>query len=333
MSTEQRMITFRDAIFEALDEAMAADERVIVFGEDVGEAEGGGVFKATLGLGPKHGHGRVRSTPISEQAIVGAGIGAAIAGLRPVAEVMLMNFLSVAMDQIANHAAKIRFMSGGQTAVPLTIRTVTGAGGSFGAQHSEMLEAWFAHVPGLKVVVPSTPADAKGLLAACIDDDDPCLIVEHSGLYFSGGKELAPPAGYRVPIGRSVCRREGTDITLISYGRMMVETLSAAAALADEGVSAEVLDLRTVSPLDTPGILASVAKTTRAVVVHESVGPFGVGAEVAARIHKELFGDLSAPVERVSPPFTPVPFSAPLEQAYLPNADLIADAVRRLAKS
>ena len=319
-------ISFTQAINLALDEAMAADPRVILMGEDVADEQGGGVFKTSAGLSTKYGVARVRGTPISEQAIMGAAVGAAIAGMRPVAEIMFMNFLTVCMDQVVNHAAKLRFMSGGRTSVPLTIRCGTGAGVGFGGQHSDMLEAWFAHVPGMKVVTPSNPADAKGLLLSAIEDDDPTLFIENVAMYAAQG---APPApGYRVPLGKAAVRRAGDDVTLITYGRPVLTADAVAESLAAEGIGVEVIDLRTIAPFDEETVLASVAKTGRAVVLHEAVKAFGAGAEISSRIHEELFGQLKAPVQRVGSKYAPVPFSPPLEQAFLYSADELATAIR-----
>jgi pyruvate/2-oxoglutarate/acetoin dehydrogenase E1 component len=324
---QQATMTGAEATRLALDEALAADPTVLLFGEDVADPQGGGVFKATRGLSKKYGELRVRSTPISEQAIVGAAIGAAIAGMRPVAEIMLMNFITVAMDQLVNHAAKIRFMSGGQTGVPLTIRTVTGAGNSLGGQHSDMLEAWLAHVPGLKVVVPSNAADWKGLLLSCIFDDNPCVFIESTPMMRTACGP-APAPGHRVPLGKASVVRQGSDVTVIGYGRPMWDVLAVADALASDGISTEVIDLRTVTPLDEETILASVGRTRRAVIVHEAVRSFGVGAEIATRINEELFGQLLAPVRRVASKNTPVPFSKPLEQAFLWSRASIEEAIR-----
>lgn len=327
MNAPLKTISFSQGINMALDEAMAADPNVFVLGEDVADEQGGGVFKATLGLSAKYGASRVRSTPISEQAIIGAAVGAAITGMRPVAEIMFMNFLTVCMDQIVNHAAKLRFMSGGLTSVPLTIRCGTGAGVGFGGQHSDMLEAWFAHVPGMKVVTASNPADAKGLLLSAIEDDDPTLFIENVAMYAAQG---APPEpGYKVPLGKAKVVREGSDVTVITYGRPVLEVAAVAETLAGEGVSVEVIDLRTIAPFDAETVLNSVAKTNRAVVVHEAVKAFGVGAEVSSRIHEELFGQLKAPVGRVGSKYSPVPFSPPLEQAWLYSRDEIAAAIRK----
>ena len=324
--SEAAKISFSQAINMALDEAMAADPSVIIMGEDVADEQGGGVFKATNGLSTKYGVDRVRATPISETAIMGAAVGAAITGMRPVAEIMFMNFLTVCMDQIVNHAAKLRFMSGGKTSVPLTIRCGTGAGVGFGGQHSDMLEAWFAHVPGMKVVTACNPADAKGLLLSSIEDDDPVLFIENVAMYAAQGP--APTAGYKVPLGKANIRRSGKDVTLITYGRPVLAADAVAAAMAEEGVDVEVIDLRTIAPFDEEAVLNSVAKTNRAVVVHEAVKAFGAGAEISSRIHEELFGQLKAPVKRVGSKYSPVPFSPPLEQHFLYNEDEIKSAIR-----
>ena len=321
-------MNFVQACRAALDDAMAQDETVFLLGEDIADAQGGGVLKVTEGLSAKYGPARVRSTPISEQAIMGAAVGAALAGMRPVAEIMLMNFITVCMDQLFNHAAKLRFMSGGQTHVPLTVRTVTGAGASFGAQHSDMLEAWLAHAPGLKVAIPSSPADAYGLLLGCVLDDDPCVFVEHTLLAYGGLAGAPPERGVPIPLGKANVVREGADVTLVGYGKPIVEAQGVAERMVNEGVSVEIVDLRTVAPLDVRTVLESVAKTRRAVVVHEAVKHCGVGAEVAAQIHHELHGDLLAPVERVGSAFCPVPFAMPLEYTFLYSADQIEAAVR-----
>lgn len=321
-------VTFRDGVHGALDDALAADPRVLVFGEDVGDAEGGGVLTATKGLADKHGVARVRSTPISEQAILGAAIGAAIAGARPVAEIMLNNFLRVGADQLANHAAKLRYMSGGQTTVPMTVRTVCGAAGGFGAQHSEMLEAEWAHIAGLKIVAPATPADAYGLLRTCIDDEDPCLVLEHLKLYFGGPKGVIDRDAPRVPLGKARIARPGTDVTVVAYSWTVHDALAAAAAVGPDGIDVEVVDLRTITPWDEATVLGSAAKTRRVVVAHEASVPFGVGAEISSRIHEELFAQLAGPVRRVGSAHTPVPFAAALESAFLLQPDGIAAAIR-----
>jgi len=327
MSTVQaKKINIVQAINMALHDAMELDSSVVVLGEDIADREGGGVFKCTAGLSTKFGTGRVKSTPIAEQAIVGAAVGGALAGLRPVAEIMLMNFTTVAMDQIVNHAAKLRFMTGGQTHVPLVIRTTTGAGFGTGGQHADYLEAWFAHTAGLKVVAPSTPADAYGLMLSCIFDDDPCIFIENLPLYFVPGE--APVPGQRVPIGKARVVQEGSDITLISYSKTLHEVIAVAKGLAKEGISAEVIDLRSISPLDMDTIIASASKTGRVVVAHEAQVDFGVGAEISARLHKELFGQLKAPVARVGAARSPVPFSKPLETAFVPTRERILAAIR-----
>jgi pyruvate dehydrogenase E1 component beta subunit len=318
------------AINQALDLAMTKDPSVIVMGEDVSDPTGGGVFRATMGLSDKFGEDRVRATPISEQAIVGAGIGAAIAGMRPVVEIMFIDFFAVAMDQISNHAAKLRYMSGGQTNVPLTIRTAAGAGMQFGAQHSEMLEAWATHIPGLKVVMPSCAADAKGLLTACIFDDDPCIHIEQTLNYFVAGP--VPAGEHVVPLGKADIKREGSDVTVISYGREVGMALAVAGQMESEGINVEVVDLRSLVPLDEEAVLTSVAKTKRAVIVHQAVRRGGVGAEVSCLIHENLFGELDAPVVRVAAPNTPIPFARELEQAYVPGNEEIAEGIRKALK-
>lgn len=321
---------FIQALNEAIHESMAADPKVIMLGEDVGDVEMGGVVGVSRGLSTRFGDGRVRSTPISEQAIVGAAIGAAIGGYKPIAEIMLMNFTTVCMDMIVNHAAKLRFMSGGQTGVPIVIRTMTGGGISAGGQHSDYLEAWFAHTAGLKVVAPSTPEDAKGLMLSCIQDPDPCLFIECTRAYGNSGlvaDDLKP-----IPLGKAKVSREGTDVTIISYSDIAARSLTVANMLEKEGISVEVVDLRTISPWDEETVLASVRKTGRAIVAHEAVRKFGVGAEIAATINEALFGQLKAPVTRIGAPFTPVPFSHPLEAAFMVQPDDIADAVRAIVK-
>jgi acetoin:2,6-dichlorophenolindophenol oxidoreductase subunit beta len=314
-----------EAVNRALTDAMADDARVLVLGEDVADPEEGGVVGATRGLSTRFGENRVRTTPISEQAIVGAAIGAAMAGYRPVAEIMLMNFTTVAMDMIVNHAAKLRFMSGGQTSVPLVIRTMTGAGFGTGGQHCDFLEAWFAHTAGLKVVAPSTPADAYGLLRSCIEDDDPCIFIENLATYYTPGTPPIP--GTRIPLGRAAVRREGTDVTVVTYSRVVGEALAAAEALEELGVSVEVIDLRTISPWDREAVLTSVQKTGRLVVAHEAPRNFGVGAEIASVVAEELFGLLKAPVRRLGAPFCPVPFSKQLEMAFMVGREQIKAAI------
>jgi pyruvate/2-oxoglutarate/acetoin dehydrogenase E1 component len=325
-TSNEKTINTIQAVNMALDDAMAGNRDVILLGEDIADPQAGGVLGVTQGLSTKYGQSRVRSTPISEQAIIGAAIGAAMVGMRPVAEIMLMNFTAVAMDMIVNHAAKLRFMSGGQTHVPLTIRTMTGAGFGNGGQHSDYLEAWFAHTAGIKVVAPSSPADAYGLLLSCIDDDDPCLFIENLPTYWTAGP--APERGKRIPLGKAHVVRRGEDVTLISYSRAVNDCAEAAAQLAKEGIGVELIDLRTVAPFDRTTIIESVAKTGRAVIVHEAVRNFGVGAEIAACINEHLHGRLKHRVLRIGAPQCPVPFSKVLENAFLPDKSAIAQAVR-----
>jgi pyruvate dehydrogenase E1 component beta subunit len=321
-------INIIQALNWALDDAMAADKNVILFGEEVADPEGGGIMKVTQGLSTKYGEARVRSTPISEMAFTGAAVGAAIVGMRPVMEIMLMNFVAVCMDQITNHAAKLRFMSGGQTHVPMVIRTMTGSGFQTGGQHADFLEAWFCHTPGIKVVMPSNPADAYGLMLGAIQDDDPVLFVEHLPNYWTPG---AGPEKRGVPIklGKARVHKPGKDVTLIGYSRSMLDIPVVAAKLEKDGISCEIIDLRTVSPLDMDTILTSVKKTGRAVVVHEACKSFGVGAEVSARIHESLFKELKAPVQRVASNDSAVPFAAQLEKAFLYSHADIEAAVRK----
>lgn len=325
-ATQPQTLMMTDAIRDALDVALGLDPAVFELGEDIQDPKGGG-FGIHKGLETKYGPERVRCTPISEQAIMGAAVGSAIAGMRPVAEIMLMNFIAVAADQLINHAAKLRYMSGGATPVPLTVRTTTGAGAGFGAQHSDMLEAGLIHTPGLKVVVPSTAADAKGLLLSCIFDDDPCVFIEMSSLYFTVRDEV-PPGDFRVPLGKARIARPGTDLTIVTYGRQVIDCLAVAESFAGEGISIEVVDLRSLQPLDTATVFGSVSKTKRAVVVHEAVTRGGFGAELAAQIHAELFYELAQPVVRVGAANTPVPYASSLEQAFLPTSR-IESAVRQ----
>jgi len=321
--TELRLI---DAIRVALDEAMANDPAVCLLGEDITL---GGPFGATKALVDRYGELRVRNTPISEGTVLGLAVGAALAGLRPVVEVMFVDFITLAMDQLVNHAAKLHYMSGGQLRVPLTIRAQCGAVGGMGAHHSQSLEAWFAHVPGLKVVSPSTPADAKGLLRAAIRDDNPVLFLEHRGLYWVRGEV---PEGVEVPLGRAVVRRAGRDVTVVSWSRTVATALDAAAALAAEGLDVEVVDLRTLAPLDKPTLLASVRKTGKALVIYEDNLTGGYGAEVAAVVAEEAFTDLDAPVRRLGGPDVPaMPYSHPLQDWFMLNPEKIAAAMRQLA--
>jgi acetoin:2,6-dichlorophenolindophenol oxidoreductase subunit beta len=323
------VLSFAAAINSALDVALGADPDVFLLGEDISDP-GGGVYNITKGLSTKYGEHRVRDTPISESAIIGAATGAALAGKRPVAEIMIMDFLGVCLDQLANHAAKLRYMTGGQAHVPLVVRMSAGAGVQFGAQHSELLEAWLVHTPGLKVVMPSTPAAAKGLLLSAIFDDDPVVFIEPTLLYFGGAKEEVPDGDVRIPLGRARIAREGSDVTLISYGLHVHTCLAAAATLHEAGLEAEVIDLQTLEPLDLETVLTSVKKTRRAMVVHEAVGRAGFGAELSALIHEALFDELVEPVRRLTGPNTPVPFAKPLETAFVPTAQAVTTAVNRL---
>jgi len=327
--TGARKVTFGEACRLALEEAMEADPSVFILGEDIGDAETGGTFKVTKGLSTAYGTDRVRDTPISEAAIVGAAVGAAAAGLRPVAEVMIMDFISIALDQLVNHAAKARFMSGGLLHIPLTLRTAVFGGIGSGATHSQTLEAWLAHVPGLKVVVPCTPADAKGLLTSCIFDDDPCVFIENVALYGTAGP--VPDGDGAIPIGLADVKRHGNDVTVITYGRTVRDALAAAERVADEQIDVEVVDLRSLVPLDSEAVLRSVARTRRAVVAHHATRFAGFGAEVASAINEELFGELHAPVRRVGAGFAPIGSASTLEAAVMPSADTIAEAIRDVA--
>jgi len=319
-------ITLREGINRALADALADDSRVLVFGEDVADKEEGGILGVTKGLSGRFGDERVRSTPISEQAIMGAAIGVSLRGYRPVAEIMLMNFTTVAMDMIVNHAAKLRFMSGGQIHVPIVIRTMTGSGFANGGQHSDYLEGWFAHTAGMKVVCPSSPADAYGLLRSAIEDPDPVMFIENLLSYTLQGP--APEPGLRVPIGKGRVVREGSDITIVTYARMVQESEKAANLLAAEGISAQVIDLRSIQPWDRDLVLSSVERTGRALVVHEAALPFGPAGEISSAIHEALFRSLKGPVGRLGGAFCPVPFSRPLEAAFAPHAQGIARKVR-----
>lgn len=315
------------AVNRALDHAMEADPKVLVLGEEVGDREEGGIVGATKGLSTKHGEHRVRSTPISEQAIIGSAIGAALGGYRPVAEIMLMNFMTVAMDMVINHAAKLRFMSGGQTAVPIVIRTMTGTGFGTGGQHSDYLESWFAHTPGIKVVAPSNPNDAYGLMRSAIADDDPVLFIENTPSYWT----LGDVSGEIIPIGKANIVREGGDLTIVAHSLMVAHALAAATKLAQEGIEAEVIDLRTIAPWDRETVLSSVRKTGAALIVHEAVREFGIGAEIASEISEACFGHLKSPVKRLGGAFCPVPFSKPLETAFAPGAAEIEASAREVA--
>jgi pyruvate dehydrogenase E1 component beta subunit len=322
MSTET---TTLEAIRTTLADAMRADERVVVLGEDVAE---GGPWGATAGLADEFGAERVRNTPISEAAICGVAVGLAQSGLRPVVEVMFVDFVTLALDQLVNQAAKAHFMSGGQLTVPLVLRTQGGAGQRGGAQHSQSLEAWLTHVAGLKVVMPSTAADAAGLLRAAIAEPNPVVFVENKTLYFR--REAVPNGAPEVPLGRARIARRGRDVTVVAVSRLVPEALAAAEELAEKGIEVEVIDPRTLVPLDLESIVESVARTHRVVVAHEAVAHGGFGSEVVAQVQSTAFDELDAPIERVGAPFAPVPFSPPLEDAYLPGRSEIATAVRSL---
>ncbi|MGA2474284.1 MAG: dehydrogenase E1 component subunit alpha/beta [Acidimicrobiales bacterium] len=314
-----------DAIRAALEAELTDDDRVFIAGIDVGA--GGNVFGLTRGLADQFG-ARVCDTPISESAIIGLGVGAAMAGMRPVVELMYLDFLGVCFDQLLNQAAKLPFMTGGAAEMALTVRTQFGAGRSSGSQHSQSLEALLAHIPGLSVVMPSTPADTYGLLRASIQDPNPVIFIENRLLY--GMKGPQPPLDYILPIGKSAVVRPGTHATVVSVSRMVHEAVAAAERVQEEGISVEVIDLRTVAPLDMAPILESVHKTSRLLIAHEAVIPFGIGAEIAATVAREGFWDLDAPIERIGAAATPPPYAPNLERAWLPDRDDIADAIRRL---
>ncbi len=323
-----REIYFSWAIREALAEEMERDERVFLLGEDI--AEYGGAFKVTEGLVQRFGKERVRNTPISENTIIGVAAGAAMCGMRPVAEIMFMDFITLAMDQIVNHAAKFHYIYGEEVTVPLTIRTPTGGGGrGYGPTHSQSLESWFIGVPGLKVVAPSTPHDAKGLLKSAIRDDNPVLFLEHKVLY--GRRGPVPEEEYTVPLGKAAVTREGEDISIIAYSRMAEEALIAAESLAEQGISAEVVDLRTLLPLDMETVRASVVKTGRVLLVEEGISIGGVAAEVGFRIFEEAFEYLDAPLKRLGAGFAPMPCAENLERQMVPlAADIEAAALELL---
>jgi pyruvate/2-oxoglutarate/acetoin dehydrogenase E1 component len=319
-------VTYRDAVRAALREALSRDSRVFLMGEDVGAY--GGSYACSKGLLAEYGPERIRDAPLSESAFVGAGIGAAIAGMRPIVEIMTVNFSLLALDQILNTAATLRHMSGGQTSVPLVIRMATGAGRQLAAQHSHSLENFYAHIPGLRVLAPATLEDARGMLGPALADPDPVIIFEHAMLYNLEG-ELAVDAG-DVDIEHAMVRRPGRDVTLIAYGGTLGKALEAAAMLAKEGIEAEVIDLRTLRPLDDATILASVARTRRAAIVDEGWRTGSLAAEISARITESAFYELDAPVARICSAEVPIPYARHLEQAALPQAAQVADAVRRM---
>jgi pyruvate dehydrogenase E1 component beta subunit len=320
------VITYRQALTEALREEMNRDENVFLLGEEIGRF--GGSYKVTEGLLDEFGPERVLGTPISESGIVGLATGSAMTGLRPVAEIMTINFILVGMDQLVNNAAKIPYMFGGEAQVPLVVRTPSGAGHQLTAQHSQVLEVWFAYVPGLYVVAPSTAADAKGLLKSCIRDNNPILFVENVLLYNEKGE--VPEGDYTIPIGKADVKREGEDVTIISYSRMVHVALDAADRLAEDGISAEVIDLRSLRPLDMETVITSVKKTNHAMIVHEGWRKYGAGAEIAAQIQEQAFDYLDHPIERVTGVEVPLPYATSLEAAAMPKLEYVIDGVRAM---
>lgn len=319
-------IKYWQSIHQGISEEMERDPRVVLLGEDVGMP--GGPFGATRGLQEKFGRHRVRDTPISELAIAGIGVGAAMTGMRPIVEIMFNDFSTLAMDQIVNQAAKMSFMSGGKITVPFVIRTMVASRMRTGPQHGQSLEAIYAHIPGIKVVWPSNPADMKGLLKSAIRDDNPVIVFESLALWTARGE--VPDGEYTIPIGKARMVREGNDVSILSIGSAVNPSIEAADELEKEGIHAEVIDLRSISPLDEETIFRSISKTGRAVIVHDAVKSHGVGAEIAARINEELFDTLKAPPKRIASPFSPVPFAPQLEQQYFPQRDQIAAGVKDL---
>ncbi|MGA3405472.1 MAG: alpha-ketoacid dehydrogenase subunit beta [Candidatus Bathyarchaeia archaeon] len=321
-----RELTYADALREALREEMLRDPNVILLGEEIGVFNG--VYKVTRGLLDEFGPERVRDTPISEAAIAGAAVGLALAGLKPVAEIMYMDFLPICMDQLATQAAKMRFMSGGQLKVPMVLRTQYSLGRQHGSQHSQFTPAWFLQVPGIKIVLPSNPYDAKGLLKSSIRDPNPVLFIESGLLYRTKGP--VPEEEYTIPLGQAEVKRKGEDITIVGISRQVGEALSAAIKLEQSGISAEVIDVRTLQPLDLKTIVESVKRTSRLVIASDDVKTGGVGAEISASVSENAFGYLDAPIARIACPDTPIPFSPPLEQSYMPNADKIVETVKAI---
>ena len=322
-----REIMYRDGLREAIDEEMARDPLVFIIGEGI--AERGGSYKVTEGLLAKYGAQRVRDTPIAEASMIGVGVGAAIAGARPIVEILYIDFAMLGMDQIVNQAAKFRLMTGGEGRVPFVLRTQGGAGGGVAAQHSQSLEALFYHIPGLRVVMPSTPYDAKGLLKYALRQPDPVMFLEHKHLYMTKG--MAPEEEYVIEFGKADVKRAGTDVTVIAYSNMLPRAMAAAETLAGEGISVEVVDPRTLVPLDKETILASVAKTNRCVIVQEACRRGGVASDIASIIQEEVFYDLDAPIDIVAGLNTPIPFNLELEKASIPQEHDIVEAVRRVA--
>lgn len=319
-------ITYRDAINQSLRETLLQDDRALLMGEDIGSY--GGAYAVTKGLLKEFGPERVKDTPIAESVIVGAGIGAAMGGVRPIVELMTINFSLLAIDQIVNNAAKLRYMSGGQLAIPLVIRTVSGGGNQLAASHSQSLEGWYAHVPGLTVVAPSNPYDAKGLFKTAYAAHNPVMYIEHSLLY--GVKGEVPEEEYSVPLGKADVKREGSDVTIVGYSRMVQVALKAAEQLSKDGIEAEVVDLRSLRPMDTDTVVESIKKTSRGVVVEEGWPLMGIGAEVCARVYEDAMDYLDAPIQRVSGEDVPMPYTRPLELAVLPNENKVIKAVNQL---
>ena len=320
----QRQISYREAIAEAIREEMARDEKVFLMGEDVGVL--GGAFGSTKGLFQQFGEDRVRDTPISETAIIGFALGAAMAGMRPIAEIMRNDWMTICMDEIVNQVAKMHYLSGGRPRVAMVIRAATEGGIGLGAQHSQSFEAWFVHVPGLKVVMPSTPYDAKGLLKAAIRDPNPVIFLEPGVLYGTSG--TVPEEDYVIPLGKADIKREGKDATIVVWGTMVLKALNAARTLAGEGIEVEVIDPRTLRPLDIETIIESVKKTGRLVVAHEAMKTCGVGAEIAALVQEKAFDYLDAPIKRVATPDVIIPVNRNLERIVLPQEEQIVEAVK-----
>ncbi len=326
MSMHERIGTIREAINEALHEEMRRDDRVFIMGEDIGVA--GGVFKVTAGLLDEFGPERVRDTPIAEAGIVGLAVGAAMTGMRPIVEIMFSDFTTLASDQIVNQAAKLRYMTAGQTSIPLVIRAAMGAGRRAAAQHSQSLQAWFAHIPGLKVVMPSNPADAKGLLKSAIRDDNPVLYFEDKMMYNEKGP--IPEGDYTVPLGEARIHREGTDATLICTSSMLYPAIDAADQLAEEGIEVEVIDPRSITPLDEETLVNSAIKTGHVLIIDEGYQNYGVTAEIAARVQEKAFDYLDAPVRRLGAADVPIPFAPSLEDLTIPSADRIVEIVHEM---
>lgn len=322
-----RKITYREALREALSEEMKKDKRVFLIGEDIADPFGG-TYKVTQGLTEVFGEERVRNTPISELGLLNVSVGAAMTGLRPVAELMYIDFAACGMDALVNQAAKVRYMSGGQLEVPLVVRTQGGAGRSSAAQHAQSLEAWFVHTPGLKVIMPSTPYDAKGLLKSAIRDEDPVIFIEHKLLYNTEGP--VPEEEYIIPLGKADIKRAGSDVTVVATSRMVIRTLAAAEQLAQDGISVEVIDPMTLVPLDEEAILMSVKKTGRLVIVHEAVERNGFGAEIAAIVAKKAFYDLDAPINRVAAYNSPIAFAPMLEDFIIPDVPQIVAGIKEV---